>query len=158
MHWTDGGTPCKGLADAIVDGASEALAAALDVPPGTPVVVDLKTTRDAEPDRLPSEVARRRYHGQLAHYVAGLVATHPDAETWRALDVDPVAVLVFVESSAPHDVLVMRLSEHALHAGSVLRHRLLDRLRECEASDDWPGAAPGVVVMDLPRWAVDDDE
>lgn len=145
LRWREGDRDCKGLADLYVPEASPALAAALGIEPGQTVLADLKTARDVSPHGLPGVTARRGYHGQLAYYDRGLA--EPSAR-----------VLVYVETSAPYDVVVCVLDETMHEAGDALVSRLMATLADCEASDDWPGAAPGVVTLSAPRWAMPDDD
>jgi exodeoxyribonuclease VIII len=139
MFWTDPATglECKGLADA------------LTVIDGRPVLVDLKKARAVIPRAFERQAATLGYHGQMAHYAAGV-----EAVTGTAPDV----YIVAVEGDAPHDVAVFHLDADALWAGEQYRRRLLDRLAECIERDDWPGVAPDVQPLTLPAWCFPDDD
>ena len=144
LYWTDpiAETPCKGLADILVDDPSSALVDALSAKPYAPVLADLKTTSD-----LPGfarQAGRMGYHGQLAHYAAGVQAE---------CGVTPAVFIVAVESAAPHDVAVYRLQDEDLERGFAYRDELLATLARCEALGDWPGVSRGVLDLDIPRWA-----
>lgn len=118
--------PCKGKLDWLRPGA----------------LVDLKTTNDiTRPGKL---IGGRRYHGQLAHYVAGARANGHRIH---------MVFVIAVESSPPHDVGVWRLSSTALEAGEALRRDCLRHLVSCQRADDWPGRYPDIVEVDLPAWA-----
>lgn len=134
---------CKGLADWLVREPTEEQRDALGLDDGQPILCDLKFL--ATLDRLPSQVARYRYHGQLAHYASGVLA-----HTGHT----PAVFLLAIDKQAPHDVALLRLdTTDALEAGERLRWRLLTRLVACEATDRWPGAHPGVTDLHLPGWA-----
>ena len=144
MFWEDEVTdlPCKGLADILVDDPSSALVDALGCAPYAPILADLKTTSD-----LPGfgrQAGRMGYHGQLAHYAAGVQA---------GSGVTPAVYIVAVESAAPHDVAVYRLLDADLERGMAYRDELLATLARCEALGDWPGVSRGVLDLDIPRWA-----
>ena len=63
--------------------------------PASGLLVDLKSTSDANLEAIRKDVARRLYHGQLAFYRRCLQAAgHPAAP----------CVLLFVESTPPHGV------------------------------------------------------
>lgn len=141
LFWEERGRAMKALCDVLHRQASEALAFVLGIEPGTPVLCDLKTTSDLS--GFARHAARYGYHGQLAHYAAGV-----EAETGEA----PEAYIIAVESSAPYDVAVYHLTD-ALAAGRRMRARLLDTLDRCEASDSWPGVSPSIVALDVPSWA-----
>lgn len=135
LRWTDAdtGRPCKGIADYLH-------APTADHPP---VIVDLKGCQSIDPVLFSRDVARMGYHGQMAHYAAGVEAL---------CGVAPIVYLVGYETAAPHDVGVFRLSDDDLWLGGRMRRRLLDRLIECERTDTWPGRLPDVAALDLPSW------
>lgn len=147
LHWQETGDgwsrPCKGLADWLIDEPTPEQVEILDVPEGRPVLCDLKTTYDM--GRLSTMIARRRYHGQLAHYARGV-----EAATGQM----PSVLMLIVCTSPPYDVAVLRLdTTDALDAGLRLQASLLQRLAACEALDRWPGAHPGITELHLPAWA-----
>lgn len=131
LLWTDAetGLDCKGRVDWVGDG----------------LLVELKTARRADPWAFARQVATLGYHLQWAFYADGLAAL-----TGRTPDV----YCVVVESSAPWDVVVYRVSEDTLAVGREQYRALLRRLRACVEADDWPGQAPGVVDFLLPSWAI----
>jgi hypothetical protein len=101
-------------------------------------LVDIKTlgtTHEGEVARL---IEKRLYHGQLAHYAAGL----------RAHNIDVPAFIVAAEGKGAQDVAVFRLDDRPpdgpLHIGAQLRADLMQRLAECVATDHWPGRHDGV--------------
>lgn len=158
MYWTETVSgvevQCKGLADWLVTEPTIDQASALKMPWDDgcqPILCDVKTVRSL--DGIQRQAAGYLYHGQLAHYAAGVRAL-----TGR----DPAVYLLAVSKAAPYDVAVLRLdTTDALQAGERLRQSLLARLVTCETLDRWPGAYPGVTDLHLPGWAkgaeVDDD-
>lgn len=107
-------------------------------------VVDLKTTRDASPDGFAREVWRYGYHTQAAWYVDGYAAA-----TGRELP----AVLIAVESEAPHVVAVYRIPDDILQMGREHYESLLARYAECSRENRWPGYFIGESELTLPRYA-----
>lgn len=138
---------CKGLADYVIPSASAEQAGLLDLEEGQPILVDLKFLRDLH--RLDKTVGDHLYHGQAAHYATGVSAP---GEGFGHCGREPAVFLVCVEKSPPHDVAVLRLAD-ALEAGHRLRSELLTRLVQCVTNDEWPGAHPGVVDVQLKPWA-----
>lgn len=115
-------------------------------------VVDLKTARDVTPRRFSSASAQLLYHGQLAFYAAAAQQRYGHAET---------PVLIAVESTPPHDVVVYRLDAEAIEEGQALVRELLVQLAELRQKppESWPGAAPDEEqLLALPRWALPDNE
>lgn len=149
MYWSeiiDGyDVACKGLADWVIMYPTAEQAEYGDL-----VLMDLKTTRDIR--SIANTTARLGYHGQLAHYAAGLQHLHGRR---------PTVYVLWLESSPPYDVVVTRVPPSVLEAGDRWRRRLLSRVVECERAGHWPGISDGVTELGLPGWApgndVDDD-
>lgn len=135
ITWDVDGRACKGRIDWLTDAGD---------------IVDLKAVPSVAPRQLAVEVARRYYHGQLAWYARGL-----ERETGRR----PVCYVLAYEAKAPYDVGVYRLDpDGALYVGETLVDRMLAQLAACEAADAWPGQAPDLADVVLPRWAAGIDE
>lgn len=113
---------------------------------GSEFIVDLKTTRDSDPERFVRDGLRRCYHAQLAWYMDGVIAS--------GLGIPTRAAIVAVESAPPHPVTVLHLTDRAIEQGRRLCRLWMERLLTCEASDSWPGYAQTGVPFDVP----DDDD
>lgn len=59
-------------------------------------------------------------------------------------------VLVFVETTIPHQVIPVRLDEEALHIGRIQNRHALDNFARCMESGDWPGLIDGVLDYTTP--------
>jgi hypothetical protein len=104
-------------------------------------LVDLKTTRDAEPERFMRDAIRMNYHSQLALYGLAMESVH---------GVKPRAsYLVAVENKPPHAVTVLELTAGAIDQGEQLCRSWLDRFKECEQADWWPGYSEQIVPFDV---------
>lgn len=110
------------------------------------IVVDLKTTTDADPHSFAASMARWAYHQQDTFYI--------DALHWLDLTggLEPLFVFVAVEKDPPHLVSVDRPSERAREWGRVLNRKARDLFRGCTDTGVWPGYAPIVHDLDLPGW------
>ena len=117
-----------------------------------PCVVDLKTTRDIDARAFGAMAARMGYHRQLAMYVAGALAND--------LFIVPRAVIIAVESAAPHEVAVFTLDENsdALTAGAEEIAELLATLKTCIETDNWPGRYEFAQTLELPHWLYDEGD
>lgn len=113
-------------------------------------ILDLKTLGTTHEGRVARMVAQYLYHGQLAHYTAGLAA----------LGIEVPAYLVVAEDDPPHDVALYGLDPHgpdgALYVGGRIRSALLRRIAECEATGRWPGRHEAAQDLVLPLYALDD--
>lgn len=123
IDWTRAGRACRSTPDAVNHGDK--------------LLIDLKTTRCAEPEWFAREAVRRAYHAQLAFYDEAVGAD----DQWQHL-------IVAVESKAPHPVVVWRLSPAALDAGRALVTTWWEQLRQCEEANHWPGYTDQMQTLD----------
>lgn len=59
-------------------------------------------------------------------------------------------VLVFVETTIPHEVIPVRLDEESLHIGRIQNRHALDTFARCLKSGEWPGVVEGVLDYQVP--------
>lgn len=111
-------------------------------------IVDLKTTRDAEPERFMRDATRMGYNAQLALY--GLAM---EAETGRK---PRDYYIVAVENKAPHCVTVLNLTTRAIEHGAKLCREWMAKFAECEQANHWPGYADSIVPFDVLDGLMDD--
>lgn len=133
VTWTDPetGLACKGRLDFI----------------SPSYVLDLKTTRGETVERIEREIAHYLYHGQLAFYRGGAVAS-------RLISADADGpFIIAAQSVEPYDVVVGRLAHEDIERGGVLVRSLLERYAACRDANWWPGLAPEVITFRLPGWA-----
>lgn len=125
IEWSIGGRRCAGTPDAF----------------NARRVVDLKTTRSSEPRRFVRDGTFRAYHSQVTWYADGI----------RAAELgDPSELFVVaVEAAPPFPVTVFQLTPTAIDLGRRLYRLWFEQLLACEASDDWPAYAAGVVPFDV---------
>ena len=103
--------------------------------------------RDISPRAFGFAAAKYLYHGQLAFYHDGLIAS-------GRMVPKRLPLLVAIQNRAPWDVAVYNLQSDQIEAGRMLYQRLLRRLVECSAADWWPGVAPEIMPLQLPSWAI----
>jgi len=140
IQWTDidTGVLCRGRIDWLtkVDGIY--------------TVVDLKTTRNADPMLFARDCARLFYHAQCAYYADGIEAATGEV---------PKCVIVAAESFPPYDVVTYIVPEDVLEAGRMIYKDLLEKLQKCKASNDWPGQGDMMErILTLPVWAQEKEE
>lgn len=111
------------------------------------LILDLKSTRHTTIHAMARDCAARLYHGQLAFYHDGAIAS-------RRIPADaPTPRIILVQTTEPYDVVVARLAPEDLERGRGLCRSLLRRYAECQAADWWPGLAPSLIDLPLPAWA-----
>lgn len=116
--------------------------------PKTGLLADLKTHSGRGRFSVRSVVAAMqtyRYPGQMAWYRRVLLAA--------GLPVDEVR-LIFVDTTEPHDVIVVRLSDGWLAYGDSLVDTAMATWHAVQGGVVL-GVAPGIVEPDLPAWLAD---
>jgi exodeoxyribonuclease VIII len=130
--WTDEdtGMACRCRPDAILSNG---------------LIVDLKTTQDASPEGFAKSIANFRYHVQAAYYSDGYTAAFGEAPKGF--------MFIAVEKTAPYLVACYLLSDLAVIRGRAEYKEDLQTLKQCLATDVWPGYSQKPLVIDLPKWA-----
>lgn len=121
----------------------------LDFIPLKSALVDLKSTRDASPQAFGRQCAQLGYVTQAAWYHDAYRAITGEARAYY---------LVAVESTAPFVVQVYLVPPELLELGRQQYRALLDRLNVCRQESRWPGYADSPMALELPRWAMPDDD
>ena len=109
-------------------------------------IVDLKTTSADDEDGIQRAAWTFGYHISAAAYQeAAQVATGKTLPKY----------FVFVQSAAPHDVVILEAGDEFLARGRALWDRAVRTYAACVAFDDWPTMAAGLSTNKLqpPRWA-----
>lgn len=109
------------------------------------LIVDLKTSRSANPPSFARSVADYRYHVQDAFY----------RRIYHAITGDwPRFVFVVLEKEPPYLVTICELDDDAVAYGSSLTQQAIERYRDCTEAGIWPGySEPGSIdVISLPPW------
>lgn len=109
------------------------------------ILVDGKTCQDASPDGFGRAIWNMDYHLQAAWYSDGFEAA-------TGLRVHGF-VFAAVESAWPHVAAPYMLGDDVLEAARRENRRLLNRYAECKRSGVWPGYAPAISLINLPKWA-----
>lgn len=110
------------------------------------VIIDLKTTRNAEP-RYFSKAAYwdYQYHISAAHYLTGM-------EKLRGVRAQGF-IFIAVEKAPPYAVNVFEASEEFIQAGEEINQELYKIFASCQASGNWPGYPAISRKLMLPRGA-----
>jgi hypothetical protein len=108
------------------------------------ILIDLKTTRSADPNEFGKTAHEFGYHQSAAHYIDGVKAATGEELPFH---------FVLVEKTEPYLVSVVELDVEAINIGRQLNDRAKRIYRECQASGNWPGY-PTAELISLPIWAV----
>ena len=111
---------------------------------GTEVIIaDLKTCDSAAPEKIAKSVAEYGYYMQDPWYREGLQIL---------TGADPDFLFVFVQTTAPYLVSVVRLAPEAAALGYQRARLAIERYRDCTESGIWPGYGDDIQEIALPRW------
>lgn len=130
--WTDeeSGLRCRGRPDAYA--------------PDLRMLVDLKTTKNASPDKWFRRVLDNGYHVQEPHYMDGWRRAGGEADAF---------IFVVIETDPPFAHAIYELAPADIREGDAIRRAALTKWAECEAAGKWPGYPSGVQQLALPKWA-----
>lgn len=108
-----------------------------------PVLVDVKTTRDANPRAWRTQAASLDYPLQAVWYQT----------LWeKVTGVYPRFIHVLVNTDAPHLVSVVELDSSFLDAGLARMEHALDVYARCQAFSDWPAYTTRITSLSAPAW------
>jgi hypothetical protein len=93
------------------------------LPSGHQVIVDLKTSSEADADGFSRAAARYKYHYQAVHYQNGAKACGLG---------DRPMIFIVVENEPPHAVALYTLDEEAVYAATYRIERLIEQYAECK--------------------------
>lgn len=110
------------------------------------VMLDLKSTDDAELSAFMRSVEKYGYHIQHSHYSAGAAACGEPLDEF---------LIVAQEKEAPYLARIFRVDTGAEARGFELRERGLQTLKRCIETQTWPGYT-GITEITLPAWAMKD--
>jgi hypothetical protein len=109
-----------------------------------PLILDLKTARDARPFQFGNQAYKLGYHIKLAMYQDGYFALTGELA--------PVKIIA-VENKPPYDAAIYNVPSDVLQQGHEDYVRLMHRIHECEESGNWPGAVEEEINLSLPSYA-----
>lgn len=133
LFWTDDNdVECKCRVDAFKAG----------------VMIDLKTATDADTDVFSRESLRYGYDVQCAHYI--------DGYQHKVSSVRPDWYFIVIEKAEPYSINILKADIGFLDYGYVRRQWLIELLKSCQETGDFPGY--GVNDLCLPAWASTNDE
>lgn len=110
---------------------------------GAGFLTELKTSQSSDPTKFLWHARRMGYHAQMRfqEYACERSRVERIKDHW----------IVCVESEAPHPVTVFHVEPEALEEGDKLLSSWAERLKNCEASDYFPGYIDCAVPLVWPK-------
>lgn len=118
------------------------------VNPSSGLMLDLKTTTNAQPDAFQRKAEEMGYDIQAAFYSMAFSATWPDVE--------PKWIFLVVENKPPYAVSVLKPKPEFMRIGTSKATRAINKWKECLDSGKWP--AYGYSELDPTGWAITKEE
>lgn len=112
---------------------------------GKPIVLDFKTTSDADPETWGRKAFGLRYPMQTAWYQSLLALE-------LGLEEAPAYFWLVCETQDPFDVVIYQPPEEALEIGRAQMQHCVEAYKACIASGKWPGYSKGIIQLDVPQW------
>lgn len=143
LIWHDAktGRLCKGRPDRIPSG-------------GKSIIVDLKTTQNADKYAFMRSVLTYGYHRQAAFYTDGYAAIEAANNVYHF----DTVVLIAVESKAPYRCEVYALDDAVVEYGRKQYRRLMDEDIKCQETGIYPSYKHNEIkTLFLPAYINDDD-
>ena len=113
------------------------------------IIVDYKTTENADPRRFAKSCGNYGYHVQEAMYRDGLEANGVNVQAF---------VFVAQEKTPPYAVGVYQLEPRDVMLGRGLYQDALLNLAQCKIEKKWPAYSDRVETITLPGWAYKQQE
>ena len=112
--------------------------------------IDIKTTNDANPEKLSRKILDFGYDIQEAMYTYAATKAWPEMAgrwTWE---------FIFIETEPPYLISIIETDGAMKWIGERKLFRAVETWRRCLESDNWPGY--GRAIATAPAWAVNKEE
>lgn len=113
---------------------------------GRHLIVDLKTTTNAETQAFVNQAIKLSYDIQAAHYCAGMKDITGNDYTF---------VFIAQEKEAPYCVNILEANSQFMRSGEDTRRALLETMKECMETGKWygyMGADNEIASLGVPKW------
>ena len=112
---------------------------------GKPIILDFKTTSDADPETWGKKAFGLRYPMQTAWYQSLLALD-------LGLEEPPAYFWLVVETQEPFDVVIYQQPDEALEIGRAQMQHCVETYKACIASGKWPGYSKGIIKLETTSW------
>ena len=113
------------------------------------IIIDVKSTKSAHPDKFPKSVIEYGYHAQEAFY----------GDVWANLG-KTVNGFVFIawEKESPYAKAVYELPPAIVEEGRAIMRKSLDTYHACKSANRWDAYSDGVQELKFKRWHYQETE
>lgn len=144
LYWVDpdSGVSCKGKLDYWIEPCDK-------FPNG--IIVDVKTTINADPEDFIKTIANFGYYNQLAFYCEGVKHVYKT-------DDYPLFIFIAIEKTDPYQCSFLTGDREMLEYGLKDNAKLLKLYKKCIDDNKWGGFGDMIQTVSLPRWAIKYEE
>ncbi|ORL93439.1 recE [Prescottella equi] len=114
------------------------------------LVVDYKSTTDADPRVFERHAADFGYHCQNAWYLDQVIAA--------GIDDDPEFLFIAQSKEPPYLVSVTRFGPEDVEEGRRRNRRAINTFADCNRTGQWPGWEHDIYPISLPKWAFTEED
>lgn len=112
------------------------------------VLWDAKSFATGDADEFARQAARMGYDFQAAFYTDFYTAgTGKDVAAF---------IHIVIADEWPHPINLVQLGERSIKSGRAKYRRALDIYAECLRTGVWPGYAPGIKLVEMPNYALEE--
>ncbi len=108
------------------------------------IILDYKTTVDADYNRFTQSIAKYGYHVQALWYLNGMKEITGDDYSY---------IVVAQEKTLPYDFMVYEMVPDTLNHAAMIIRPVLETYEECLKKNEWPGYSHEIHGVILPEWA-----
>lgn len=112
---------------------------------GKPLIVDFKTTSEADPELWGRKAFGLRYMMQMQYYKALLSLE-------LGLDVEPAYIWLVAETNEAADVCIYQPPPEAIAIGQAQMDYAIETYQKCLETGRWNGYGKGIISLDVPIW------
>lgn len=110
---------------------------------GNPIIVDLKTTSDANPETWGAHASKLRYFAQMALYKIALSME-------LKLETPPAWFWICAETNEAADVVIYQPPAEAIEIGQKQLDIIIDRYKDLQETGKAKGYPSGIIELDVP--------
>ena len=110
---------------------------------GKPLIVDFKTTSEADPELWGRKAFGLRYMMQMQYYKSLLSLE-------LGLDVEPAYIWLVAETNEAADVCIYQPPPEAIAIGQAQMDHAVETFKKCLETGQWPGYGKGIIQLEVP--------
>ena len=108
------------------------------------IIIDIKTTNNANPNEFYKNAYKYGYHRQAYHFMKGFENCYGKKASGF--------IFIAIEKDPPYAVCVYKASDDFIKIGGIETKYCIEKYSECEKNNIWQGYEEKIHELDLPIW------